>query len=201
MAPSRASVIAAAALASTLAAAAVPELDQNAPIHLAARTTDVDYKNSTLAVHTVRISQGAVEIEADEATAIGLDFTASQWTLRGHVKITTPDGSLNSDEAHIAFVANAVTTAQITGAPASFVQKRDNRVAHGHANHIDYDFKAATVRLTDNAYLSDGDHEISGRTLIYDMREQRVRASADEQNMHPVEITIIPKKQEPKPNP
>lgn len=201
MARLRASTLVAALFTSTLAGAAVPNFDKNAPIKLEAHTSDVDYKNGTLALHTVRISQDALAIEADEATAVGLDFKASQWSLHGHVKITTPDGNLNSDEAHIEFLDNAVSIAQITGAPASFEQKRDNHTAHGHANHIDYNFIAGTVRLTDNAYLSDGDHEISGHTLIYDMREQRVRASADDQDMHPVEITIIPKKQEPKPNP
>src|SRR5260221_5879469 len=114
MANSRASWLALALLAGTAASAAVApgapaapaapaaaELacDQSAPIRLDAKSTDVDYKNSALAFHAVRITQGECAIEADDATATGLDFKASQWVFRGNVKITTPDGSIATDEA------------------------------------------------------------------------------------------------------
>ena len=199
MAPSPASLLVAALFAGAAASAAVPQLDQDAPIHVEAHSSDVDYKNNTLAFHDVRITQGGLAIAADEATATGLDLKASRWLFQGHVKITTPDGSLVSDEARIEFVANAISTAQITGAPASFEQIRDKRVARGHATHIDYDFGAGTVRLTEDAYLSDGDHEISGKTLIYDMGAQRVRANADDQDSQRVQITITPKPSDTKP--
>jgi lipopolysaccharide export system protein LptA len=206
MARSRASCLAAALLAGAAAnaaapAPAAPPLDRDQPIHLDARSSDFDYKNGTLAFHGVRISQGRFAVEADEATATGLDFKDSRWVFHGNVKITTPDSSLSSDEARIAFAANAVASAQISGTPAAFEQHRDQRVARGHAARIDYDFAAGTVRLTDDAWLSDGDNEITGRTLVYDMREQRVRAAAEDQDNQRVRITIIPKKPDAKPNP
>ncbi len=34
-------------------------------------------------------------VEAQEATATGLDFENSQWTLKGQVRITVPDGKLD----------------------------------------------------------------------------------------------------------
>jgi lipopolysaccharide transport protein LptA len=203
MARSRASWLALALLGGTVVQAAGPELDQSAPIKLDAHSTDIDYKNNKLAFHSVRITQGSFAIEADNATATGLDFKASHWVFTGNVRITMPDGSLTSDEARIEFVADAIANAQITGAPAAFEQKRDKRIARGHALHIDYDFAAATVRLRDQAELTDGEREISGQTLVYDMRQQRLRAgtTADDQNGPPVTFVITPKKPEPKPNP
>ncbi|HXQ63618.1 MAG TPA: lipopolysaccharide transport periplasmic protein LptA [Steroidobacteraceae bacterium] len=194
-------VLLVACAAAHAAAPAVPPLDRDQPIYVKARSSDFDYKNNTLVFHGVRIEQGRFAVQADEAMATGLDFNDSHWVFRGGVTITTPDSSLVSDEARVAFAANAVATAQITGTPAAFEQKRDKRVARGHAAHIDYDFAAGTVRLTDDAWLSDGDNEINGRTLLYDMRSQRVRANAEEQGSQRVRITIIPKKPEAKPNP
>jgi len=178
-----------------------PPTDRDQPILVDARSSDFDYKNNTLVFHGVRIAQGRFAIEADEATATGLDFNDSHWVFRGNVKITTPDSSLVSDEARVAFVANVVSTAEINGTPAAFEQKRDKRVARGHASHIDYDFAAGTVRLTEDAWLSDGENEINGRTLLYDMRSQRVRANPEDQGSQRVRITIIPKKPQAKPNP
>lgn len=185
------------------ARAAGPDFDPSAPIHLDAHSTDVDYKNNTLAFHSVRITQGVFAIEADNATATGLDFKASHWVFTGNVRITTPDGFMTSDEARIEFVSDAVANAQITGAPAAFEEKRDNRIARGHAQHIDYDVAGATVKLRDDAQLTDGEQQLAGQTIVYDMRQQRLRAEVDasDPNGKPVTFTFTPKKPEPKPKP
>lgn len=201
MAHSRASWLATALLASVAASAAGPLFDPSSPIHVAARSSEVDLQKNAGAFHAVKITQGAYAIEADEATAAGLDTKASQWEFHGNVKITMPDGSIASDEAKVSFVANSIVDAQITGAPAVFEQRRDKRVARGHATHIDYDFAAATLRLSDGATLTDGEHEISGRTLVYDMKAQKLRANRDEQGGTPVTFTIEPKKPDAKPKP
>ena len=207
MAHSRAKVIAAALLAGGVAlgappaGVAPPQLDAAQPIQLVARSSDFDYKNNTLVFHGVRIVQGGLAVEADDATATGLDFKDSRWVFRGNVRITMPDSSLTSDEAQIQFADNLIARAEITGSPAHFEQKRDNKVAQGHATRIDYQPAAGTVRLTEDAWLSDGDNEINGRTLIYNMRDQRVLANPDEQGSERVRITINPKKPDAKPPP
>jgi lipopolysaccharide export system protein LptA len=176
------------------------QLSDAQPIQLEARSTDFDYKANTLVFHGVRIAQGGLAIEAADATATGLDFKESRWLFKGDVRITMPDGSLAADEARITFAANLISTAQITGSPARFEQKRDKGIARGHARRIDYQPVAGTVRLSEDAWLSDGDNEISGQTLIYNMRDQRVLANPDEQGSQPVRITINPKKPDPKPD-
>ena len=193
------------AAGAALAAPAAPpsplQLNDAQPIQLEARSTDFDYKNNTLVFHGVRIAQGGLAIEADDGTATGLDFKDSHWLFRGNVRITVPDGSLASDEARIDFASNLIANAEITGAPAHFEQKRDKGIARGHAQRIEYLPAAGTVRLSNDAWLSDGNNEISGQTLVYNMRDQRVLANPDEQGSQPVRITINPKKPEPKPNP
>jgi lipopolysaccharide export system protein LptA len=181
--------------------AAPLQLSDTQPIQLVARSTDFDYKNNMLVFHGVRIAQGGLAIEAEDATATGLDFKASRWLFKGNVRITVPDGSLTSDEARIAFAANLIASAEITGAPARFEQQRDKGVARGRAQRIEYQPALGTVRLSDDAWLSDGDNEISGQTLVYDMRNQRVLANPAEQGSQPVRITINPKQPDAKPEP
>jgi lipopolysaccharide transport protein LptA len=178
--------------------AQLPEVGTQQPISLDAQSSEVDYKANTLIFRRVRISQGELAVEADEATATGLDFSDSRWQFRGQVRITVPDGFLRSDSAAIRFLKNAIAQAEASGAPASFEQKRGAGVARGRAQHIEYDFVEGTVRLTDDAWLSDGNNEISGRTLVYSMREQRVRANPEEQSNEGVHIVINPQKPPPK---
>jgi lipopolysaccharide transport protein LptA len=176
--------------------AAGPQLDENQPIELDARSSDFDYKSNSLLFRAVHIAQGRLWIEADEATANGLNFEASVWRFTGHVRVGMVDGTLESDQALITFANNQVSVAEITGAPASFEQKRPNGVARGHAARIEYRPILGTVRLTGDAWLSDGTNEISGSTLVYDLNGQRVVANPDDQGDQRVRLTIQPKKSE-----
>jgi lipopolysaccharide transport protein LptA len=66
-------------------------------------------------------------------------------------------------------------------------------VARGNAATIQYDFASGTVRLTEDAYLTDGRNDIRGQTLVYSINEQRVLADAGEQGDQRVRITIKPR--------
>jgi len=48
------------------------------------------------------------------------------------------------------------------------------------------------VRLTGNAWLSDGRNEIRGNTLVYDIGRERVQANPNEKDPGGVKITINP---------
>ncbi|NJO13316.1 MAG: hypothetical protein HC872_07480, partial [Gammaproteobacteria bacterium] len=77
---------------------------------------------------------------------------------------------------------------------ASFEQKLENGdTARGRADDIEYDFDEATVRLSRDAYLTDGRNDISGETLVYSIRDERVLANAEEQGDERVHITINPR--------
>ena len=163
------------------------------PISVEAQSSDFDYKNGVLVFTRVVITQGDARVEADRATATGLDFESSRWRLEGNVRIRAEGGSLASDLATVSFENDEISVAQVVGAPASFAQQRGNRSAEGRARQIDYDLTSGRVRLSGDAWLSDGSNQITGSTLVYSMREERVVAEAGEQGGRPVRITINPK--------
>lgn len=179
------------AVAAPLALAATPRA--SLPITVEAESSDFDYKNGVLVFTRVRITQGDARVEADRATATGLEFENSRWRFEGSVRINAEGGSLASDSATVRFVNNEIQSAEVTGSPATFSQKRGEQRAEGRAQRIDYDLASGRVRLAGGAWLSDGSNDITGSTLVYSMREQRVVAEAGEQGGQPVRITINPK--------
>ena len=165
------------------------------PITVEARSTDFDYKNSVLVFNDVTIVQGAVRITAERAQASGLDFEDSGWEFSGSVRIQLTDGALTSEMARVRFAKGEIQSATVTGAPATFEQRREAELAQGHANRIDYDLGRGTVELAGDAWLSDGRNEITGATLVYSTGSQRVISREQ------VVITIKPREPEPVPAP
>jgi lipopolysaccharide transport protein LptA len=141
------------------------------------------------------ISQGTTTVRADRARATGLDFENSRWTFEGNVRIDAePRGNLRSDQAVVEFQDKHIAKATVTGKPAEFEQKRadSNQLARGHADEIVYDVNDGTVRLSDGAWLSDGQNEISGPILVYNIHEERVQAATSPGTDQRVHITIAP---------
>src|SRR4249920_3347411 len=103
------------------------------PINVDAESSDFDYAKNTLLFRKVRVSQGATSVEAEEATATGLNFENSRWVFHSKVKILVEGGALSSDEAAVTFADNQIARAVITGSPAKFEQKLENSedIAHG----------------------------------------------------------------------
>lgn len=182
------------ALLSASASRGASLTDATKPISLDAASTNFDYRNNLLTFRKVRIAQAGMSVEADEATATGLDFENSEWQFTGAVHIRMPNGLLDSDSATITFRSNQITHARIAGSPATFQQERvEQQVARGRAGTIEYDVTRGTIELKDKAWLSDGKNEITGQTLVYDMVKERVIANPGEQDPGGVSITINPR--------
>jgi lipopolysaccharide transport protein LptA len=164
------------------------------PIDVA--SSKVDYKGDTVVFQDVVITQGETKVQADHAHATGLDnFDNSHWTFDGNVRINGEQhGSLKSDQAVVEFRNKYISKATITGNPAEFEQKRTDtaEVARGHAHEIVYNVTDGTVRLSNDAWLSDGHNEISGHELVYSIREQRVQAATQPGTDDKVHIIIQP---------
>jgi len=190
--------IAAGVLLAVVAAASAAAVRNELPINVEAASTDFDYKNNSLVFKRVRITQGDMQVDADEARATGLNFDNSEWQLTGDVRILVTDGSLSSSEATVTFRNNEILRAVIVGQPASFEQKlrKSQQVARGRAGTITYDVKASTVRLNGDAWLTDGQNQIEGATLIYNIAQQRVAANPDATTPGGVKITINPRTSE-----
>ena len=166
---------------------------QQQSILLEAQSFDLDYKNNNMIYHKVRIAQGAMSVAADQAQASGLDFeNSSHWVFRGNVKIAMEGGQLISDEADVTFAKKLLAKAIANGNPATFEQRivKTGKVAHGRADTIDYDVTKGVVHLSKNAWVSDGDRELQGESLTYNVLTQTIRAeSAGSQRVH---IIITP---------
>jgi lipopolysaccharide transport protein LptA len=158
---------------------------------------EVDFRTGKTIMHNVSVSQGDVSITADRAEATGLDFKDSRWVFTGDVRIKAEQrGSMRSDRAEVEFHNNRIARATIKGDPAEFEQRRtaSNQMARGRAGRIMYEVGAGTVRFADNAWLTNGDNEISGPVLVYDIRQEKVQGER-------VRITIVPKPAAERPQP
>jgi lipopolysaccharide transport protein LptA len=163
-------------------------------ISLDAQSSELDYKNNNLVFHKVRIAQGTMSVAADQAQATGLDFENARWVFRGNVKITMDQGQLAADDAEVIFAKKLLAKAIVNGKPASFEQPiaKTGKVARGRADSIDYDVAKGVVHLFKNAWLSDGQNEIRGESLKYNVLAQNLIGEGSDQGSQRVHIIITP---------
>jgi len=202
-------------IAPAMAAAAAAPRDTQQPILLDAQSTEVDLRNNSAVFTKVHISQGNISITADQGhasqTSAALAFDNNLWDFRGNVKITMDQGVLLSDEAQITFVNKQLTRATATGKPATFEQPipKTGKLAKGRAGEVDYEVSKGVVHFSKDAYVSDGQNEMRGESLKYNVAAQSVSADAAEQGSQRVHIIITPPPPKsapvaappPKPNP
>ncbi len=186
MASSRPEFLLALLLCASVTAAGAAEEREQLPIQLTASSLNYDSKKGVVEYGAVTITQGQIRITADSAVTTGVNFDDSKWQFSGTVRISMPDGALASDTADVRFARGEVQSASVTGAPATFEQKRKDELARGRAGRIDYDMRRGTVELTGSAWLSDGKTEITGETLVYSTANQAVVSQKE------VVITIQP---------
>jgi lipopolysaccharide export system protein LptA len=179
------------------------------PIAYDASSVDVDYKNMTTDFKNITITQGKTRIQAERAHAVGLDekaFEDGRWTFQGNVRVDAEErgSTLRSDEAVVEFRDKLITSVTATGKPAEFQQKRSHtgEITKGHADLIVYDVAKKTVRLSKDAWLSDGAHQISGPLVVYNIEQQRMQADSSKEGgrVHmEFQPDNAPKGQAPKP--
>lgn len=172
------------------AAAALPLAES---IVVDSDSAELDARTNQLVLPAVRISQGTYTVQAKEGRASGLNFENSRWTFNGEVQITSPEGHSTADNAVVVFADNRIATVDITGSPATFSQRdpKQGQIAHGRAGAIHYDFSENTVRLSDNAWISYGQNELSADTMVYDLAQRSVVAGNGKEGER-VHITINP---------
>jgi len=197
------------AVAALAAAAPAPQTPQrqalsplprcNQPVNLDAASSSLDLASKTYVFTDIVITQCTLRLQADHARGTSpVNFSNSHWTFDGHVRMDAEQrGSLRSDQALVEFRDNRIARATVTGKPAEFQQQRSDsqqevREVRGRANEIVYDVTDGTIRLTNDAWLSDGQNEISGPLLVYNIRAQRVQAATTPGTGQRVHITIAP---------
>jgi lipopolysaccharide export system protein LptA len=189
--------LAAACLAAGAPASAGPK-PGTGPVTLDAQSSEIDLKNNMVFLRKPRISQGSNTITADQGQAsrddVGKIYDSGVWMFRGNVKITMDQGQLAADDAQVNFAKRIISTAVANGKPAEFQQRieKTGKIAMGHADTIDYDAGKGVVRLSKNAWLSDGQNEVRGEMLKYNVIAQTIVADAAEQGSQRVHIIITP---------
>jgi len=161
-----------------------------------AASVDTDFKTQVMHLRgDVIITYGKMTVKADRALATGGgNFKNSRWTFNGNVRINAdPRGNLRSDEAVVEFEDNQLKRATATGNPAEFDQKRadSDLVARGHADQIVYEVGAGTVRLSNDAWITDGRNDTSAPVITYSLREEHVEATTSPGGTR-VHVTIAP---------
>jgi lipopolysaccharide export system protein LptA len=185
-----------AALAMTGAAPAAAAPAKTQAIDIVAQSLDSSL--DTVVFHKVRVTQGTMSISADQGQGTGrnnkVDFDDSVWVFRGNVKITLDQGLLSAEEARITFYKQQLQKAVASGNPAVFEDRvqKTGKEAHGRAETIEYDAARNVVTLLTNAWLSDGQREISGDSLKYNLLARSIVAEGAEPNSQHVHIVVPP---------
>ena len=171
----------------------------NPEIVVEAKPVEINYRSESTVLRDVTIRQCDNRIEAAEARSTGgIAFENSRWTFSGKVRIQASGGNLSSDKAVVEFRNNLISEAVVTGKPAEFEQHgEDGKSARGHANTIAYEALGGRISLRENAWLSDGCNEITGKQLVYNIIQQKVegqsRTSTTQTAGDRIIITIQPK--------
>jgi lipopolysaccharide transport protein LptA len=152
-----------------------------------------EYRRDKVLLNQFVIYQGGspMRIQADHAEASALDFDNSTWTLTGAVNVRLAQGELAAASATVHFIDGKLSTATVSGAPATFEQLAGPIEhtgtskspafgnARGHAQSIAYDLAGGEVRFTGDAWLSNGCTELTYDTIVYNMIQNSVAAPGE----------------------
>jgi lipopolysaccharide export system protein LptA len=78
------------------------------------------------------------------------------------------------------------------GTPVQFAQvsSETGKKTEGRANVMEYDLESGVIRMSEDAWLSDGANEVSGNRISYDLISEYIIADSDESG--PVRMKINP---------
>jgi len=162
------------------------------PIDLDADWSEFDRKQNRLLFRGLKITQGTLQIEADEATVARLDFENTRWEFSGNVRIKNLNTLVFCEYADIYFQEHRIRNASMRGQPVRFSQKNieTGTLTEGHAMTMNYDLDTGVISMSEDAWLSDGANEVSGNRISYDLIREYIIADADESGQ--VRMKIIP---------
>ena len=140
------------------------------------------------------ITQGDYTLEAKDATTESLNFEDAVWTFTDNVVIKGTNTEVAADKAVVEIAKNRLRNVRVVGEPATFEQllNDDEDAALGRALTIIYDLVLDQVILSQNAFLSQGDDQISGDTITYDVQQERVIADSNGGQDGRVRILLTP---------
>lgn len=168
------------------------------PINLDATSSEFDRRNNRLVFQGLHITQGTLSVTADVGEATRIDFENSVWKFKGNVIIKNQGAHAFSDEAELVFLGHVLRSATLHGSPARFEQPRPGgQRTEGHAGTMDYDVTAGIIRMSQDAWVSDGANEVSGDSIAYDLRREYVTAGSGTTGQVRMKINPPPREKPP----
>lgn len=132
-----------------------------------------------------------------KAARVEINYKGGVSTYDGGVELQQGSLSISATRVVVHSKDNEVTFLEADGAPVKIRQRPapNKEETRAEARHMEYDLKAATLRLTGQAHIWQEGNEFSGETIIYDSQHGSVRARGSEQNKERVEVILQPRKE------
>jgi lipopolysaccharide transport protein LptA len=191
------------ALTLAVAFAAGAQDNDDEELQFASQSLTLDRQTNMMRAQGPRITQGNLRIVADDALATGFEFEeAGEFRLTGNVRIEIDTAVMEADSAVFTFAGGQLTRGELEGGPVSFsdYDQADRTSITGRAGRMSYDYRARTLRMTDDASVRLDNREILGCDLIYDFAAERV-TSGSATCAYRVRISPEPDEQAPAPAP
>lgn len=171
----------------------VVDLDQ-LPWTLDSETAVFDGKTSTYTYTGLRFSQGNISIESDEGRATNGTESTRTLQFSGNVVIIVDNGRIECDAADLQFTGSTLSSAVVTGSPATYELKRAaaDDTTYAEAGRLRYDVAAGIIEFSDEATITESGNQVSSNYLLYNIVERRFKADSTGSDDDRVRITYTP---------
>ncbi len=182
------------------AGAQVVDLDQ-LPWTLDSETAVFDGKTSTYLYTGLRFSQGNISIESDEGRMTNGLENERHLRFSGNVVIVVDNGRIECDDAVLQFEGSTLSSAVVTGSPATYELRRAGAddVTYAEAGKLHYDVAGGVIEFSDNAKITESGSEIASNFLLYNINERRIKADSSGTDDDRVRIRYTPANGTPEP--
>lgn len=152
-----------------------------------ADTSQLDFANSTWVFQgAVKIHDANANVTAQRAEMEFVDHQLKRATISGNPAILSHTDSasirVRASEAVVQFNDDGLNNITLTGDPAEFehaTTDTETVVTKGSAGRLLYNLDTEKITLADEAWIAQGDNEIRGREITYDIVAQRIVAGSD----------------------
>lgn len=183
------------ALLATSAEAQDADSNVRLPMSFFAETTSYDGKTSTFIFTGLVLSQGSINIQADEGRAKRLaPEDNATWQLSNNIVINVENGHIECDSADLEFDEFELKTAVVIGSPATFrlTQPGSDDVTYAEAGKLAYSVETGIIEFSDRVTFTQGGNEIASNFLVYNIPEQTFSADSSGVDGDRVRITYTP---------
>ena len=141
----------------------------------------LDSKRNLFHLTKLRIRQGDIRIQADEALATSVDLNqGGKWELTGHVRIEFDGVVLDGDSTVFSFAKGQLSRFDLKGSPASVEDRSStrSRPVSGSAATLKYDQVERTLQMAGDAVLNRGQSTIHSCSMAYDFDDESFESVA-----------------------